>query len=290
MEMNILTTIIISFATIFGLAVGSFYNALEYRLKHKKNIFTDRSRCIHCNHVLSWLDLIPVASFIALKGRCRYCKGNISIQYPLVEIATALLFVLAALTSQPFGEFLNLSEIYQLFFELLIKGLILSLFLFFALYDAKHFIVPNSVVLPLIAIFFFIAGAQIALDVSGVTTSLFFPDQADNRLIAGGVGFLFFLILILVTKGKAMGGGDSKFAALMGLVLGVKGLIVALYIAFITGAVFGIFLAIKRGKFRGQKLPFIPFLSLGSIFAFLYGDIIFDTLFPNIELFLTLLF
>ena len=240
------------FVFLFGLIVGSFLNCVIYRLEHKQSFLKGRSFCPHCQHTLSWQDLIPVFSFLFLRGKCRYCNKKISIQYPLVEIATGLLFLLI------FTFFNNLFFVCFLF---LISSFLIVIFV----YDLKHFIIPDKVVFPAIAV---------AL-VFNFQFLIFNQFSIFNSLILSAVGAsAFFLFIVLVSRGKWMGVGDIKLAFLMGLLLSFPHILVALFFSFLIGAIIGIGLILVKRKTMKSEVPFGPFLVIGTFIALFFGEII----------------
>lgn len=239
----------------YGLIVGSFLNALIWRIYTKKKISKGRSMCPDCKHTLYAKDLIPVVSWLWLKGKCRYCKKGISPQYPLVELLTAVLFAGSYLILQPQSglEWLNF-----LFWLFILSGLIVL-----AVYDLRWLILPDVVTLPLAGL------AIVQILVNMVATGNTGP--GINQLLAGfGVGAVFYA-LVAVSNGRLMGGGDIKLAFLMGLILGWQNLLVALFIAFNSAAVIGVTLIALKIKARKDYIPFGPFLIAGTIIAFLFG-------------------
>ncbi len=271
----------------FGSAVGSFLNVVIDRLETNEPILADRSHCDSCKHILRWYDLIPIISFIFLRGKCRYCGRPLRLQYPLVEFVTGVLFVLVwvniangrELFANPheWGVFLLLTS----YFSLLISAMLVIF-----VYDLKHKIIPDQIVLPaviitfLFRIFEFLKIGPPAGGLELGALNLGFPRPFAqvllNPLLSATAAGLFFLTLILVTKGRGMGMGDVKLVFLMGLILGWPGILIALYLSFITGALVGLFLiAISKKRF-GQEIPFGPFLSASTIITLLYGDILLD--------------
>ena len=267
---------------LLGLAFGSFINALEYRVKNGLSIGNSKSMCTSCKTVLKPLDLIPILSFLLIRGKCRYCGTKVSYQYPIVEFISGSLFfasgcyVLSKMHIYGFSDF-----VFMLCISVLI-GLLFALFLFFGLYDVKHQIIPNKVVVPAIIIAFL---CNIFLAVTmhlNPDLLLFdmFPDYSFLWNIASALlGGLFFALIILFTKGKGMGGGDLKLIVLMGLILGPQKLIIAFYISVIVGSIVGILWGVSKGKLKGLKIPFGLFLSIGAVISFLYGNEIWNILF-----------
>ena len=234
------------FIIIFlGLVVGSFLNCLIYRLEKNKSFLKGRSFCPLCHHKLEWKDLIPVLSFLFLKGKCRYCHKKISWQYPLVEIFTGLIFFLIFNFQLPI-------------FNFVIAPFLIVIFV----YDLKHRLIPDKIVYPAIAISFI----NIALDFS----------SAVNYLLAAFGAAAFFLIVVLLSRGKWMGVGDIKLAFLMGLVLGFPNILVALFMAFFAGAAIGILMIAFYGKSLKSEVPFGPFLAGGTLIAVFFGEAIAD--------------
>jgi len=238
----------ISFAIfIFGLIIGSFLNVVIYRIEKGESALKGRSYCPHCKHTLSWQDLIPILSFVLLKGRCRYCTQKISLQYPLVELATAVIFVFIGLN----------------FYLLIIASLLIILFV----YDLRHYILPDKILLPAIGlVVLFRVFEFIKL---GNFENL---EPLINPLFAGILASAFFFALYYVSRGRAMGFGDVKLALFMGLFLSWPNILVALFVAFVTGAIIGVGLIALQKKGLKSEVPFGPFLIAGTLFAFFFGD------------------
>ncbi len=237
------------FIFIFGLIIGSFLNCVIYRLEIGKKPF-GRSFCPRCKHKLSWQDLIPVLSFVILKGKCRYCHKKISIQYPLVELATGFLF---------------LFTVYGLRFTVLeaVFYLIINCFLIIVfVYDLKHYIIPDKVIFPAIIITFFYQLFRV-LDLGFGHWDFIF-----SAFLASG----FFLAIVLISKGRWMGMGDVKLAFFMGLFLGFPQIFVALFLSFFIGAIIGIGLIALNKKGLKSEIPFGPFLVVGTFIALFYGE------------------
>lgn len=255
-----MTTGLISFFIfLFGLAVGSFLNCLIYRLETGRSFLKGRSFCPHCQHILSCQDLIPVLSFIILKGKCRYCSQKISWQYPLVEITTAALFILTIYNLQ-FTTY-NLQNLFVVSYWLFVVSFLIIIFV----YDLKHYIIPDKIIYPAIAI--------------TLLYQLFWIWDLGNwdlfRISDLGFGVLpslFFLAIILFSGEKWMGFGDFKLAILMGLILGWPEILVALFLAFLIGAIIGIGLIILGKKTLKSEVPFGPFLVTSTFIALFWGQ------------------
>lgn len=239
------------FVFIFGLIIGSFLNCVIYRLEHKQSFIKGRSFCPHCKHTLLWYDLMPVFSYLFLSCKCRYCKKSISVQYPLVEIATGILFASLA----------NFDHAIQTVYFFIIFSFLIIIFV----YDLKNYIIPDKVVLPAV-------GLALAYNLFSVLIGDFSWQVFWGRIFAGFWPALFFFLLFFVSQGKWMGFGDVKLAFLMGLLLGPVKVITALYTAFITGAVIGLWLVIFGRKKIKSEMPFGPFLIAGTYLAMIFGN------------------
>lgn len=255
---------------LFGLIVGSFLNCIIYRLelkefkKEKRSALRGRSFCPKCGHVLSWLDLIPVLSFFILKGKCRYCDKKISWQYPAVETATALLFLL--IFNFQFSIF-NQSSILNFDFQIILNTcflfLISSFLIVIFVFDLKHYIIPDS------AIFSAIGIVLIFRILKLIQSSEF---RIQNSILAGIGAAVFFLLIVLITKGKGMGIGDIKLAFFMGLFLGYPAILVALFFSFLIGAIIGVILILLKKKTLKSEVPFGPFLIIGTYSALFWSQ------------------
>lgn len=226
-----------------GLCVGSFLNVLIYRLPRNLPFVGGRSLCPRCKKRLPWYDNIPLLSFILLGGKCRFCKSQISWRYPLVELLTGILFLLAYTIGLPWINFL------------FIAGLIVIFFV-----DLEHQIIPDQVISALIFVYFF---SHLILNSKFLIL---------NSLPTAIFSALFFLLLFLITRGKGMGFGDVKFAFLIGLSFGFPKAIFAIWLAFLTGAIIGVILLLVGKVKFGRPIPFGPFLAGGSLLILFLGD------------------
>lgn len=236
---------IIIFIFLLGLAVGSFLNAVIYRLKVGKGFLKGHSICPQCKHPLGVKDLIPLFSFIIQKGRCRYCGQRISWQYPLVELVTAFLFIIFYLK---FGFQIQ-------FFIYLVEACFLIIIF---VHDLRYYLILDKVVWPAII---FTLGGNLILGVRWV-----------DFVLGGIIGLGFFLFQFLVSRGKWIGGGDIRLGLFLGIMLGTKGIIATLFLAYILGALVGLTLMILGKKKWGDKLPLGTFLSATGVFILLYGS------------------
>jgi prepilin signal peptidase PulO-like enzyme (type II secretory pathway) len=245
---------------LVGISFGSFVNAAVWRIKVKKDMVNDRSACVHCHHKLGPLDLIPVISWVFLRGKCRYCKKPISVQYPLVELAVAIYFVGSYLV---WPTTINDSYAWFDFGLWLIYG-VMGAILF--VYDLRWQLLPDRIVKPLIALAAvdFVARAFH----EQWTFERFFAELLLAVLAVAGL----YWVLHTVSKGAWVGYGDVKLGLFMGLALGWQNALLAVFLANFLG-VLVIIPGLLSGKLtRKSKVPFGPFLLLGFVIAGLWGD------------------
>jgi len=235
---------------IFGALVGSFLNVCIFRLPKEESIIWPGSHCPHCKNAIKFYDNIPVVSYFLLKGRCRYCKGSISLQYPLVEGITALssLFLIIK-----FGPSLS-----YLFYFAFVAALIVI-----TVIDLYHQIIPDAISLPGIGV--------------GLLASLLIPqitlfNSVIGILLGGGSLFIVATFYQWLFKREGMGGGDIKLLAMIGAFLGWKAVLLTILLSSLIGSVTGILMMVVKGKDFKYAIPFGPFLSLGAVISLFYGE------------------
>ena len=236
---------------IFGLVIVSFLNVCICRIANEESIAFPPSHCTNCGYELKAKDLIPVLSYIFLGGKCRSCKEKISIQYPIVEILNAILYIAIYLK---FGFTLNLFK-FCLFASLLIViGFI----------DFKTKYVYNSTV-----VFGVVSGILFAVLEWMETKSI-----PWNYIAGAFIGFGIIYLIVILTRG--MGEGDIDIALICGLFLGIKGILVTLFLAIILGGIVATIILIFKLKERKAEIAFGPYLAIGGIIACLYGSRLID--------------
>ncbi len=236
-------------AALIGLIIGSFLNCLIWRM-YKEEGIGGRSYCPKCRKSIAWYDNIPLLSFIILRGSCRYCKQKISWQYPIVELAGAILF--------PVFFYINISNP-QLTLILSRDWLLVSAFIVIFVYDLRFQMIPMLIVWPTLALVFIL--------------NLFLGFFWGNLLLYAVIGCLFFGLQYYITKGRGIGSGDIWLGALLGLVFPVFGLFfLALFLAYIIGAIISSFLLINNKKSLKSKVPLGPFLIIGAIITLIWGQ------------------
>lgn len=234
---------IASIVFLYGILIGSFLNVLIYRIPKHENFTTTRSHCMTCGYQLRWYDLIPLVSYLMLKGKCRNCNTSIAKQYPLVELGNGVAYVIVF-------------AIYGLSMQTILYCLLCSALLALSMIDLQTFEIPVGLNL-------FILG----LGVIGLAL-----DWRNWPLYV--IGFFaissFIYLIIVMTKGRGMGGGDCKLMACAGLLLGWKLIIVAFFIGCILGSI----IHTIRMRWSGEEhvLAFGPYLSAGIMISVLFGQ------------------
>ncbi len=236
-------------AFLFGACVGSFLNVVIHRLPLGQSVVTPPSRCPTCGSLLKWYDNVPIFGWLLLRGRCRECRNAISIQYPVVELITALLFALVAWVTPPGPLLVS---------RLLLVGLLIALFGI----DLAHQILPNSITLPGI--------------VAGLLLSMIAPPGWRDALIGTVLGAAVLYAIAWAyywwRREEGLGMGDVKMLAMVGAFLGWKAVLVTLVLSSFSGALIGVALiALQRGSMK-LALPFGTFLAVGALAAMLVGD------------------
>lgn len=255
--MDLITLTAILFA--FGLLVGSFVNVLILRLPESKSL-GGRSHCPHCRHILSSRDLIPVLSFVLLRGKCRYCKARISKRYPTTELVTALMFAFA-------GTVVNQNERTWLLSLIFILLTIIFLIVVFVV-DFEHYVILDVVVFPAAAVFLLLRLLE-----DFIIPTVFFRDSSlVSGLLAALAGFIFFGAIWLFSRGRWMGLGDVKFMIPFGLILGFPLVFVGIMSSFIIGSLVSIPLLISGSKQLKSRVPFGTFLAAALVFAMFWGE------------------
>ncbi len=241
---------IISYPAIFilGLMIGSFLNVCIYRIPRKESIVFPDSHCPKCGQEIRKLDNIPLISFLFLKGKCRYCGERISLRYPLVELATAVLLLL-------------LLYRYGLTLDFMAFGFFACVLIVISAIDFEHMLIPNMIIIPSI-----ITGLFIVLVIDYHT----FGESLLGFLVGGGVLLLIALVAPYFLKQEGLGGGDIKLAAFIGIFLG-RYVLIALFCSFFIGGLVGVAVLLAKRKNLKDPLTFGPFLSSGALITLFFG-------------------
>lgn len=242
---------------VLGLLIGSFLNVVIHRVPARESVVSPSSHCPVCDHPLAPRDNIPILSWALLGGRCRHCDSPISVRYPLIEAATAGLFVAVAVR---FGAAAELPAFLTLAAVLLAVSVI----------DLEHYIVPNRIV---------IAALVIAVPLLFVASIAHDDLWTFWRSLAAAVGAAASLFVIHLVSPRGMGMGDVKLALVLGLHLGwlsVGHVLLGLFLGFLLGSVVGLALIVLTSRSRKSAVPFAPFLAAGTMLAVLFGNGLID--------------
>ena len=245
---------------VLGLIVGSFLNVVILRLPEEASVVWTRSHCPECEKPLKWTMNIPVLSYLWLRGRCGFCRKPISIQYPLVEVATGLLFMAAF---AKFGCSLSFVAV----------AIFLSMLLSLSVIDLYHQIIPDELSLSGIVLGF--AASFIMVDVG-------WKDSLLGIFVGGGSFFAVAWLYEKWTKREGLGGGDVKLLAMLGAWMGYKSILPIVLLSTGIGSLVGIALILGKGKDFKAAIPFGPFLSLAGIAYLFFGDTINAVLYPAV--------
>jgi leader peptidase (prepilin peptidase)/N-methyltransferase len=227
---------------VFGLIIGSFLNVCICRIPLHKSIINPPSSCGSCGHRLKYYDMLPVINYVINGGKCRYCGEKYSIQYPLIELFNGLLYGAIVLKY-------SISTIAVLY---CILG---SILIIVSAIDLKHKIIPDCLNITIAAI-----GIMLVLNDYSILS---------DRLLGALIGFVLFFIIALTTD--AMGGGDTKLIAGLGLIFGLKGVLFIVFYSFVIGAVISVVLLFAKIKSRKDEIPFGPFISVATLLYIFYG-------------------
>ncbi|MCL5675662.1 MAG: prepilin peptidase [Patescibacteria group bacterium] len=289
------------FLFVIGLCLGSFLNVLIDRWPNDKSL-KGRSHCDYCKKTLGLVDLIPVVSFIVLRGRCRRCHKKLSWQYPLVELGAGLLFVLTFYLFRhypvSFGQtsFLidNVIPAEIPFFNLLFIMVLLPFLIAIFMIDLKYSLILDRVIMPVIyltlgfyvfEVFYYGFRGYHALLLNplgkylvGVNNQYFYSlvlRFAQPLIVSLAVGIfvaLFFVLLIIISRGRGLGLGDIRLGFWLGLLLGYPKIITGLFLSFFLGGIAAFILLVLRRKKFGETVPLAPFLIIGTYISLFFGN------------------
>ena len=231
---------------LYGIVIGSFLNVLIFRIPKKENI-VQSSHCMSCGRKLGWRDMVPVFSYIMLRGRCRQCGAKISIQYPLIEALNGVLYVIVFMAN----GFTFSSVLYCLMTSALIVITVI---------DERTFRIPVS--------------QNLFLGLLGIIMTVYDYRHIVSHLIGAFCVSLFLYGLYYFSSGKAIGGGDIKLMFAAGFLLGWKATVVGFFIGLILGGIYGVICLVRRSHGKNDHFAFGPFLSVGLAIALFCGNII----------------
>lgn len=264
--MDAMTALIIVYAAVFGLVIGSFLNVVAYRVPAGISLMRE-SRCPECGAPVRWYQNVPVVSWLALHGRCANCRGEIAVRYPVVEAVTGGAFAAVAWWAVSRGWEAATGRLANW------EWVVLVAYLFFAsisvvltLIDLDVHRLPNTIVLPAYPVLFglFTIACVMGADWENIL-----------RAAVGGAGLYVFYAIIRLISPRGMGGGDVKLAGVVGLALGWVGwgaLAVGAFAAFVLGGAFGVALILGRRAGRKTAIPFGPWMLVGAWVGIFAGE------------------
>ncbi|HTM68424.1 MAG TPA: prepilin peptidase [Candidatus Binatia bacterium] len=248
-----MTPLVAIFVFGFGTIIGSFLNAVLWRLRTGEGFVYGRSYCPCCRHMLSARDLVPVLSYVLLRGRCRYCAKGIHPSYLAVELAMGTLFLAFAWPVIAAG-LLDGKSLAGLLLSWYFAAVLVLIFV----YDLRYMLIPTQVT----------GWAMGIAAVGGLLLGVPWQSMALGLAIGGG----FFWLQHAISKGKWIGGGDIHLGALMGIMLGWPRILVALFLGYVSGAIVGAALLARKKSSWKSQIPFGTFLAAASIVSLLWGD------------------
>lgn len=244
--------IFITYIFIIGTVFGSFFNVCIFRIPNKESISNPQSYCYKCNNRLTYLDLIPILSWILLKGKCRYCGQKISSRYPLIELLTGILFII-------------IYNVHGLNFITINYLVLTSLLIIITFIDIDYYIIPDSMI---------ILGSIFELLFNLTNKGISIRNSIIGGVVCSGVMLILITLIELVVKKEVMGGGDIKLFFMIGLFLGLKLGLLTILLSIYVGAFYGI-VTIIYSKIKKQEynsiIPYGPFISVGAIISVLCG-------------------
>lgn len=242
--------VLAAIAGIIGLFIGSFLNVVALRIPKKESFVYPPSHCVHCKHRLGPLDLLPVFSYVWLRGKCRYCRAPISPIYPIGESLNAIAFAVIAWKLGPVPELLP-----GLFFAAILTAVTMT--------DLKYMLIPDKIVL-----FAVIVGLILRLFIHPLPIW----NHLIGMVVGGGVLYVIALLSLLLLRKEGMGGGDIKLFTFIGLMLGIQSTLLTLFVASLLGSIFGISSILLGRMNKDRPIPFGPFICLGALLCYLWGN------------------
>lgn len=232
---------------IFGMVIGSFLNVCICRIPNEESISYPPSHCTNCNHRLMPFDLIPIFSFAFLKGKCRYCRKKISFQYPIIEALNCIFYIIIFFK-------------YGISITALKYCILTSILIVISFIDYKtQYVYRSTTIFGAISGFLFL-----------LVHFIVYKNGVLDSILGGIIGFLIIKIIVVITKG--MGDGDAEIAAVCGLFLGIKGILIGLFLGFIIGGVSGIIIIIFKLKKLKDKIAFGPFIAIGVFISMMWSN------------------
>ena len=244
-----------SLVFVIGLCIGSFLNVCIYRVPLRKSIVFPGSTCSSCKKAIHFYDNIPILSFLILKGKCRFCNNTISFRYPTIEFLTGTFSLLLFLKFGISCEFI----IYFIFTAILIT---------ISVIDIDYQIIPDIISIP---------GIILCVIATFALPNITFNDSIIGLLVGGGSLYMVAVIYYFIRKNEGMGGGDIKLLAMIGALIGWKGVLFTIFVSSAAGTIGGIIIMLlTRNNNLKLSIPFGPYLSAGSVLYIFYGTTIIE--------------
>jgi len=244
-----------------GAIIGSFLNAVIYRLPRHESLLFPGSHCPQCGDKIRWFDNIPILSFFILGRKCRHCKLPIPARYPVVEILSAVLFVI-------------IYHVYGFSYEFLFYTILSALLLTVTFTDLEKGIIPNSVILvgAISGFFMLLIFWPDCVPPSWTGRPLNFINSLIAFLAGGGIMLFWAVTGKLLFKKESIGAGDIKLVAMTGIFLGLQNTLLALFLSFLSATITGISMILLKKARMDSRLPYAPFLAFGALISLVYGN------------------
>lgn len=287
------------FLFLLGTIFGSFINVLIVRYDPDKSFFSSsstggRSHCPHCHTTLRWFELIPLLSYLLQLGKCRTCGKRLSIRYFAMEVLFGVLTLgIPLYLNSFFGISANAfftGALPYWYYALLATWVVVSyVFVAMTFIDLKFYIIPDELTISLVVLGLIITGIMVQADQSTISAymqsrlsflvqyiSMFpiFPHLVWNHIAGAFIGFFFFLMLSVITRGRGIGFGDVKLAFALGILFGWPDIAVITILSFIAGALWSLLLMLLKSKGMKDRVPFAPFFVFGAFLTFFFGSVI----------------
>ena len=280
-----------TFLFVFGLAVGSFLNVLAMRYGLRERLLTasvvsGRSCCRSCGKTLRWYELVPLLSFLVQGGKCRTCGARLSLQYPVIELLSGFIFlgipgrIRDVFQIWPLGETGALPSWYYPFVAFWMVAL--ATLILVALIDLRLFIIPDQLNLLILIAGLLTLGGQFLYQKFGFITGSFLKHNAllfgfrdniwFNHALAAFIGVFLFSLIVVLSRGRAMGMGDVKLIGALGILFGWPDVLLIIFFSFVLGSIVGLYLMAKKKKTLKDVVPFGPFIVLGALVVFFLGS------------------
>ena len=245
--MELLDQVLYIYAFIIGCCIASFVNVIVYRLPKEESFVKGRSYCPTCNHTLAWYDLLPVLSYIIVRGKCRYCRAKIPVKDTLLEVFGGMMAMFCY-------------HHYGVSWDMILVFVIIMIFVAISFIDLETMTIPD--------------GLLIAFFIITMFMCFLHPEVAILDRIIGFFSISVFMIIVNRIVADSFGGGDIKFIAVAGLLLGYKATLLAAFISIILAGMYASYLLITKKAKTGAHIAFGPYLAIGILLSLFYHEAI----------------